>query len=77
MTPNPKRADPLTPVDDTAEPLELTRDQIALEPTFDEGQWAESRAEERGAGGRQVLGWTLSVLAALWARGEPVPRGVA
>jgi hypothetical protein len=66
MTPNPKRADPLTPVDDTAEPLELTRDQIALEPTFDEGQWAESRAEERGAGGRQVLGWTLSVLAALW-----------
>jgi uncharacterized phage infection (PIP) family protein YhgE len=51
---------------DAAEPLDLTSDQIVVEPAFDQGQWAESRAEEQGKGGRQVLGWTLSILAALW-----------
>src|SRR3954452_13234440 len=66
MTPNPQRSEPLPRAADEADPLDLTSDQIALEPTFDQGQWAESRAEERGAGGRQVLGWTLSLLAALW-----------
>src|SRR5438105_13397526 len=66
MTPNPQRAEPLPPAIDAAEPLDLTSDQIVPEPTFDQGQWAESRAEERGAGGRQVLGTALSLLAALW-----------
>ncbi len=65
MTPNPQRA-PRPIAAETAEPLELTSDQLVGEATFDQGQWAESRAEEQGRGGRQVLGWTLSVLAALW-----------
>jgi hypothetical protein len=62
MNPRPQHAEPLAP----AEPLELTIDQIAMEPTFDQEQWAESQAEERGAGGRQVLGVALTVVAALW-----------
>ena len=66
MTPHPQRADALPSAGEPAEPLELTPDQIAVEPGFDQGQWAEYRAEERGAGGRQVLGWSLAVLAALW-----------
>ena len=35
-------------------------------PPFDEMAWTESRNEQRGAGGRAVLGWALAVLAALW-----------
>jgi archaellum component FlaC len=37
-----------------------------VESSFDEEQWREQSAEERGAGGRQVLGVALSILAALW-----------
>ena len=66
MNPFLNRAEPLPPQADEPEPLELTIDQIAMEPSFDQGQWAESRAEERGAGGRQVLGTALTILAALW-----------
>jgi len=33
---------------------------------FDEAAWTERRDEQRGAGGRAVLGWALAVLAALW-----------
>ena len=66
MNPFAKRAEPLPPQIEEAEPLELTSDQIAVEPSFDHGQWAESQAEERGAGGRQVLGTALIVAAALW-----------
>ena len=33
---------------------------------FDEMTWTENRDEQRGAGGRAVLGWGLAVLAALW-----------
>jgi hypothetical protein len=68
MTPSPQRAEPLPPASDAAEPLDLTTEQMLAEQTFDEGQWAENRAEERGKGGRQVLGWTLSILAALWLK---------
>src|SRR4051794_32124589 len=64
MTPNPQRAEPLSPVPDDQEPLELTN-PVAFEPTFDQ-QWQESRAEAHGTGGRQVLGTSLSLLAALW-----------
>ena len=51
---------------DAPEPLELTSEQIVVEHSFDQGQWLEQSAEQRGAGGRQVLGIALSVLAALW-----------
>ncbi len=43
--------------------------QSGAEPdiaAFDEVAWTERRDEQRGAGGRAVLGWTLALLAALW-----------
>ena len=33
---------------------------------FDEMAWTERRDEQRGAGGRQVLGWALALIGALW-----------
>ena len=66
MNPTPQRANPLLRQEDTSEPLELGVEDIAIEPTFDEQQWTESRAEERGAGGRAVLGTALAIIAALW-----------
>ena len=66
MTPNPQRAEPLPAEFEQAEPLTLTGDQMVVEPGFDRHEWAERSAEERGAGGRQVLGVSLAVLAALW-----------
>ena len=62
MTPSPQRAEPLTPAVDTAEPLELNEPFTLPATSFDQEQWTENR----GAGGRQVLGIALSVLAALW-----------
>ena len=35
-------------------------------PPFDDMAWTERRDEQRGAGGRQVLGWALALLGALW-----------
>jgi hypothetical protein len=68
MTPIPQRADPLPPASDAVEPLELTT--VAggdlSEPVFDQGQWLQQTAEERGSGGRQVLATALTLLAALW-----------
>jgi hypothetical protein len=67
MTPTPKRANPLPQASNAAEPLELLSAAADfVEPTFDEEQWREQSAEERGTGGRQVLGIALSVLAAVW-----------
>jgi hypothetical protein len=69
MTPTPKRAEPLPPATDAAEPLELTSADIALGTGAEEEQWlqpTESAVREPGAGGRQVLGIALAVLAALW-----------
>ena len=67
MTPTPKRADPLPQASNAAEPLELLSAAADfVEPTFDEEQWREQSAEERGTGGPQVLGIALSILAALW-----------
>jgi DNA repair exonuclease SbcCD ATPase subunit len=66
MNPFVKRAEPLEPAADPVEPMDLTPEQAVIEPTFDPGQWEESRSEERGSGGRQVLGTGLIVLAALW-----------
>ena len=62
----PLGAEPLPPAADDDEPLDLTRDDIAIEPAFDSGQWAEEQSEARGRGGRQVLGGGLVVLAVLW-----------
>jgi hypothetical protein len=39
--------------------------EAAVAP-FDELAWTERRDEQRGAGGRQVLGWALFVLGTLW-----------
>ncbi|HEY6049240.1 MAG TPA: hypothetical protein VIV07_09380, partial [Sphingomicrobium sp.] len=66
MNPFAKRAEPLSPAYDGAEPLELTEDVVGVSPSFDQDQWAESQAERHGAGGRQVLGVVLSILAAAW-----------
>jgi hypothetical protein len=69
MTPTPKRAEPLPPATDAAEPLELTSADIALGTGGEEEQWLqpnESVVQEPGAGGRHVLGIALALLAALW-----------
>ena len=66
MNPSPQRSQPVAPAAADFSPLDLTIDQIAMTPTFDQDQWTESQSEERGAGGRQVLGAALSILAALW-----------
>ena len=67
MTPNPQRAEPLPPAQDPAAPSNLLSGSVDfVEPSFDEEQWREQAAEERGAGGRQVLGTALTILAALW-----------
>jgi hypothetical protein len=67
MTPIPQRAEPLSPQDDTVEPLELQRsDEHFVEPGFDQEQWQQQAAEERGAGGRQVLAAVLTIFAGLW-----------
>lgn len=67
MTPNPKRAAPLPPADEAEAPFELLNAAgDFVEPSFDEDQWREQTAEERGSGGRQVLGVALAVLAVAW-----------
>ena len=66
MTPTPKRAEPLPQAIDVADPLELTSDDVLGGQAFNEGEWVERSAEERGAGGRTVLGFALTALAALW-----------
>jgi len=68
MTSRPHRADIPPPSAIEPEPLELTAADMALPSDlgFSAENWSETRAEHRGAGGRAVLGWTLSILAALW-----------
>ena len=66
MNPFAKRAEPPPSPYEEPEPLELTAGDIAIPPAFDQHQWAESQKEAQGAGGRQVLGTALVVLAALW-----------
>ncbi|GAA3888991.1 hypothetical protein GCM10022276_05130 [Sphingomonas limnosediminicola] len=66
MNPFAKHAEPESPVQDEGEPLDLTTALMSSEPSFDQEQWAESRAEERGAGGRRVLGSLLLLLSAAW-----------
>jgi hypothetical protein len=67
MTPTPKRAESLPPADDAAETNNLLANSVDfVEPSFDQEQWLQRTAEERGAGGRQVLAGALAMLAALW-----------
>ncbi len=67
MTPTPKRAEPLPPAIDAAEPLELTTEAaFEQDPWLREADSVQPDAANQGAGGRQVLGITLAVLAALW-----------
>jgi hypothetical protein len=67
MTPTPQRAQTLPPAQNAAEPTDLLGSSVDfVEPTFDEEQWREQNAEERGAGGRHVLGIALTTLAGLW-----------
>src|SRR5437764_605232 len=67
MTPTPQRAEHLPPAPDAAEPTNLLSSSIDfVEPSFDSEEWREQTAEERGSGGRQVLGVALAILSALW-----------
>ena len=66
MIPSTQRAQPMSPPEDDSEPLELSNETIAAEPAFDTDQWEQSQSEAQGAGGRQVLGTALTILAALW-----------
>lgn len=67
MTPNPQRAEPLPPAQDPAAPPNLLSSSVDfVEPSFDQDQWLHQAAEERGAGGRQVLATALIILAGLW-----------
>jgi hypothetical protein len=67
MTPTPQRARTLPPAKNAAEPTNLLGSSVDfVEPRFDEEQWRERNAEERGAGGRHVLGIALTILAGLW-----------
>jgi predicted nucleic acid-binding Zn-ribbon protein len=67
MTPSPKRAEPLSPINEERSILELERDMAVAEEAFDPAQWAaEAPVTPHGAGGRQVLATALSILAALW-----------
>ena len=66
MNPFAKRAEAHQTLVDDEQPLELTHEYLTFEPGFDQERWSDSQTEARGAGGRQVLGAALSVLAALW-----------
>lgn len=67
MTPTPKRAEHLPPADNAAEATNLLASSIDfVEPSFNQEQWHEQSAERQGAGGRQVLGIALAMLAGLW-----------
>src|SRR5438270_10705807 len=67
MTPTPKRAEPLPPAKQAAESTNLLAGSIDfVPPAFDEEQWQEQTAEDRGTGGRQVLGIALAIVSALW-----------
>jgi ABC-type transporter Mla subunit MlaD len=66
MNPTPQRARTFPPRQIEEQPLELSAEQMVVEPTFDREQWSQNRLEAHGAGGRQVLGTGLVILAALW-----------
>jgi ABC-type transporter Mla subunit MlaD len=66
MNPFAKRAEAHPTLVDDEQPLELTHEQVTIGLGFDQERWSDNQTEARGAGGRQVLGVALSILAALW-----------
>ena len=62
MTPNPQRAEPTATLKDYVDPPA----EPEISPSFDPYTWQESQeqSEFHGAGGRQVLGSALVILAA-------------
>ena len=64
MNPSPQRAEPTTTLKDYVDPPA----EPEISGAFDPYTWRESEAQSefRGAGGRQVLGSALVILAALW-----------
>src|SRR5215207_3223937 len=64
MANRPKRSD--FPAIEAVEPLELSSADMVSTGTFDQQAWTEQAIDERGAGGRAVLGWALALLAAAW-----------
>jgi predicted nucleic acid-binding Zn-ribbon protein len=69
MTPTPQRAEPIVPLREEPEPLDLTSADV-LHESSDETPWLQEAqtvgSRPAGHGGRQVLGIGLGVLAALW-----------
>jgi hypothetical protein len=65
MTAYPHYAERDSAAPPATEPVERAGEPAAMAP-FDELAWTEQRDEHRGAGGRQVLGWALALLSALW-----------
>ena len=64
MTSTKKR--PVYSAVEAVEPLELSSDDMIANDGFDQEAWTQQVAEERGAGGRQMLAWALALLAAAW-----------
>src|SRR5690242_11953125 len=69
MTPTPQRAEPISPLRQEPDPLELTSADV-LHESSDEHPWLQEAPQVDsgpvGHGGRQVLGIGLGILAALW-----------
>ena len=66
MRPKTKRADLAPQLSDADEPLELTNEARSYDSDEQWLQPAEETATDPGAGGRQVLGIALAILAVLW-----------
>ena len=64
MTAYPHYAEREPDAPPVTDPVE-SRSETSL-AAFDELAWTERRDEQRGAGGRQVLGWALALIGALW-----------
>jgi len=62
MNPFVKRAEPLEPAADPVEPMDLALEQAVIEPTFDPGQWEESRSEARGSLEQLLLNVAVLIL---------------
>src|SRR3954468_13712804 len=76
MTPTPKRAETPPPAEDAAGTHNLLANSVDfVEPSFDQDQWLQRTAEERGAGGRQVLAGALALLVMLWLGYAAWPAG--
>ncbi len=66
MTPTPKRSESSQSAHEPSETNLLSNSVDFVEPTFDQDQWLQRTAEERGSGGRRVLAATLALLATSW-----------